>query len=183
MYRVYSVWSVKSAKSVKSVKGVKSVKSVKSVYWVPCVLWTTFNYIFSRFIDFVKKNYLFDQIKDFIGSDSGLKWKSFGRDFQVLKSDSKDLKHFVTLQSQSCHFGLYQQCKLIVTQRKGRTSAIQSSQLSWAGQYKKCVQYDFQFSSKYSAVAAKNKTTFTASCLQSLARNPPRHISLQFEPS
>ena len=35
------------------------------------------------------------------------------------------------------HYG-----KLRGTQRKGRYSAVKSSQLSWAGQYKKCVQYD-----------------------------------------
>ena len=34
----------------------------------------------------------------------------------------------------------YQESKLNVTQCNGRYS-----QLSWAGQYKKCVQYDFQF--------------------------------------
>ena len=28
--------------------------------------------------------------------------------------------------------------------------SIQCGQLSWAGQYKKCVQYDFQFTSEYS---------------------------------
>ena len=43
------------------------------------------------------------------------------------------------LYSTSPHFGSYQQSKLSVTQRKGRYSAVKSSQLSWAGQYKKIV--------------------------------------------
>ena len=32
---------------------------------------------------------------------------------------------------------------------KGRNSAVQSSLLSWAGQYKKCVQYNFKFTPVY----------------------------------
>ena len=52
----------------------------------------------------------------------------------------------------SRHFGSYQQSKLSVPQRKGRNRAVKSSQLCWAGQYKKCVKYDFQFSSEYSGV-------------------------------
>ena len=47
------------------------------------------------------------------------------------------------------HFGLYQESKLSVTQRKGRYGAVKSSQLSWTGQYKKCVQYYFQFTLEY----------------------------------
>ena len=43
------------------------------------------------------------------------------------------------------HFGSYQESKLSVTQRKGQYSEVKSNQLGWAGQYKKCVQYDFQF--------------------------------------
>ena len=39
-----------------------------------------------------------------------------------------------------------------VRQRKGRNSAVKSSQLSWAGQYNKCVQYDFQYTSEYSVI-------------------------------
>ena len=46
-------------------------------------------------------------------------------------------------------FGLYKQSKLRGTQRKGRYSAVMSSQLSWTGQYKNCVQYDFKFTSEY----------------------------------
>ena len=49
------------------------------------------------------------------------------------------------------HFSSYQESKLSVTQRKGRYSAVESSQLSWAGQYNKCVPYDFQFTLEYSA--------------------------------
>ena len=52
----------------------------------------------------------------------------------------------------SRHFGSYQQSKLSLTQRKGRYSAVRFSQLSRAGQYKKCVQYDFQFTSEYSVL-------------------------------
>ena len=40
--------------------------------------------------------------------------------------------------------------KLGPTQYKGRNSAVKSSLLSWAGQYTKCVQYDFNFTSEYS---------------------------------
>ena len=52
----------------------------------------------------------------------------------------------------SRHFGSYRQSKLSVTQRKGRNSAVKSSQPSWAEQYKKRVQYDFQFTSEYSGL-------------------------------
>ena len=52
----------------------------------------------------------------------------------------------------SRHFGSYQQSKISVAQRKGQYSAVQSSQLSWAGQYKKCVWYNFQFTLEYSDV-------------------------------
>ena len=48
------------------------------------------------------------------------------------------------------HFGLYKESKLRGLQRKGRYSGVKSSQHSWAGQSKKCVQYDFQFTSEYS---------------------------------
>ena len=44
------------------------------------------------------------------------------------------------------HFGSYTQSKLRETRRKDRYSAVKSSQLcwvSWTGQYKKCVQYDY----------------------------------------
>ena len=47
----------------------------------------------------------------------------------------------------SHHFGSYMPVKLRGTQHKGRNSAVKSSQLSWAGQYKKFVQYDFKFTS------------------------------------
>ena len=44
------------------------------------------------------------------------------------------------------HFGSNKPGKLRGTLQIGRTSAVKSSQLSWAGQYKKyCVQYDFPF--------------------------------------
>ena len=49
----------------------------------------------------------------------------------------------------SRHFGSYKMSKLSVTKRKGRYSAVMSSQLSWAGQYKKCVQY-VKFTLEYS---------------------------------
>ena len=55
----------------------------------------------------------------------------------------------------SRHFGPYEESKLNVRQRKGRYSAVKSSQLSWAGQYKKCVQYDFPFTSEYNDMCTK----------------------------
>ena len=55
----------------------------------------------------------------------------------------------------SCHFSLYQQSKLSLTQRNGRYSAVKSSQLSRAGQYKKSVQYNFQFTLENSDVSYK----------------------------
>ena len=48
------------------------------------------------------------------------------------------------------YFGSHKQSKLRGTQCKGRNSVVKSSQVSWAGQYKKCVQHDFKFSSEYS---------------------------------
>ena len=45
----------------------------------------------------------------------------------------------------SRNFGSYEQSKLRGPRRKGRNSAVKSSQPSWAGQYKKCVQYDVKF--------------------------------------
>ena len=50
------------------------------------------------------------------------------------------------------HFGSCKESKLRRTQRKGRYSAVKSSQLSWAGRYKRCVQYDFKFTSGYTVV-------------------------------
>ena len=52
-------------------------------------------------------------------------------------------KMLIITLSSSRHFD--QQSKPSVTQRKGRYSAVKSNQLSWAEQYKKCVQYNFQF--------------------------------------
>ena len=55
------------------------------------------------------------------------------------------------------HFGSYKQNKIRGTQHKGPVnlagqdstisvySTVKSSQLSWAGQYNKCVQYDFVY--------------------------------------
>ena len=43
------------------------------------------------------------------------------------------------------HFGSYKPDKHRETRHKGRNSAVKSSQLNWAGQYKKWVQYDFKF--------------------------------------
>ena len=40
--------------------------------------------------------------------------------------------------------------KLRRTRYKGRNSTVHSIQLTWTGQYKKCVQYDFRFTSIYS---------------------------------
>ena len=65
-------------------------------------------------------------------------------------------KRYMKNYNRSRHFGSYEQSKLSVTQRKGRYSAVKSSQLSWAGQYKKCVQYDFKFTSEYSEMVFKN---------------------------
>ena len=52
----------------------------------------------------------------------------------------------------SRHFGSYKPGELRKIWHKGLISAVKSSQLSWAGQYKKCVQYDFKFTLEYSAV-------------------------------
>ena len=53
--------------------------------------------------------------------------------------------------NRTCPVGSYKQSKLKITRLKGRYSAVLSSQLSWAWeQYKKCVQYDFKFTSVYS---------------------------------
>ena len=51
---------------------------------------------------------------------------------------------YLALNYCSRHFGSYKESKLRGTQRKGRYSAVKSSQLSWARQYKKGVQYDFK---------------------------------------
>ena len=40
---------------------------------------------------------------------------------------------------------MYTQSKLKGTQRKGRYYEVKSSELSWAGQYKKYLQYDLRF--------------------------------------
>ena len=50
----------------------------------------------------------------------------------------------------ACHFGSYKQSKLRGTWLKGQNSLVKSSKLSWAGQYKKYVQYNFKFTSVYS---------------------------------
>ena len=47
----------------------------------------------------------------------------------------------------SRHLGSYKTDKFRGTQHKGGNTAVQSSQLSWAGQCKKCVQYDFKLTS------------------------------------
>ena len=52
--------------------------------------------------------------------------------------------------SQTFHFGSYKPGKQWGTLHKGRNSVVKSSQLSWGEQYKKCVQYDFKFTSDYS---------------------------------
>ena len=53
----------------------------------------------------------------------------------------------------SRHFGLYQPGYVLRdTQYKGRNSAVKSSQLSWTGQYKMGVQYDFKFTPVYSGL-------------------------------
>ena len=39
---------------------------------------------------------------------------------------------------------------LVQTRRQSQNSAVQSIQLGWTKQYKKCVQYDFKFTSIYS---------------------------------
>ena len=64
----------------------------------------------------------------------------------------------------SRHFVSYTQSKLRGKKRKGRYSEVKSSQLSWAGQYKKCVQYDFKFSSEYSDISLMVLGTWTLFC-------------------
>ena len=41
-------------------------------------------------------------------------------------------------------------CKQEGAGHNGQNSALQSSQLSWSGQYQKCVQYDIKFTPVYS---------------------------------
>ena len=48
------------------------------------------------------------------------------------------------------HFGSYIQSKLRGTRRKGQNCALKSSQLCRTGQNKRCVLYDFKFTSVYS---------------------------------
>ena len=48
------------------------------------------------------------------------------------------------------HFGSYKQSKLRGTRRIGRFSAVKSSQLSCAGQDKKCKQYNIKLTLEYS---------------------------------
>ena len=48
--------------------------------------------------------------------------------------------------------------KLRGLRHKGRISAAQSSQSRWTGQYKKCVQYDFKFTSIHSDIDNINTT-------------------------
>ena len=50
--------------------------------------------------------------------------------------------HYATINI-ALHFGSYNPGKLRGTLHKGRNSAVKSSPLTWAGQYKKCVQYNF----------------------------------------
>ena len=66
------------------------------------------------------------------------------------------------------HFGSYQESKLRGTpRRKGRYSAVKSSLLSWAEQYKKCVQYDFKFTSEYAVY--RYRLSLDTPCLYSHA--------------
>ena len=57
---------------------------------------------------------------------------------------------FTEKKHKSLHCGSYKPDKLRGTQHKGRNSAVQSSQLSWTGQYKKCVQYNLKSTVVYS---------------------------------
>ena len=59
-------------------------------------------------------------------------------------------KYTITQYNILPHFGSYQNSNLSVKQHKGRYSAVKSSQLSWARQYKKCVQYNLQYTPEYS---------------------------------
>ena len=77
----------------------------------------------------------------------------FSAEFYIRSLEGQRLLYRVKYAGNTRHFGSYQESKLSVTQRKGRYSLVKSSQLSWAGQYKKCVQtvqYDFQFTLEYS---------------------------------
>ena len=55
--------------------------------------------------------------------------------------------------SQLSWAGQYKKCVQYDFKFTLEYSAVKSSQLSWAGQYKKCVQYGFQFTTEYSAPA------------------------------
>ena len=60
------------------------------------------------------------------------------------------LTNFLRYHSSPRHFVSYNRGKLGGTRHKGRNSAVKSIQSSWTGQYEKCVQYDFKFTSVYS---------------------------------
>ena len=51
---------------------------------------------------------------------------------------------------------IYERSKHIYIELVGRNSSVKFSQLSWPGQYKKCVQYDF----KFTPVSLKIEVTF-----------------------
>ena len=53
--------------------------------------------------------------------------------------------HMVKCVYCACHFDLYKPGKPRGTEHKGQNRVEKSSPLSWAGQYKSCVQYDFKF--------------------------------------
>ena len=53
----------------------------------------------------------------------------------------------------SRHFGSYKPGNPRGTRHKDRNCAVKSSHLSWTGQYKKCVQYNFKVTSDYSELS------------------------------
>ena len=77
------------------------------------------------------------------------------KDVKRVPENMRHTEFFTLFMYPSRHFSSYQQSKFCVTQRNGRYSAVKSSKLSWAGQYKKCVQYNYQFTSEYSGEVPK----------------------------
>ena len=72
-------------------------------------------------------------------------------------SGSNRTRYFKTV---ARHFGSFKQSKHRGTLRRVRCSAVKSSQLSLAGQYKMCVQFDFNFTSEYSGCSTKSLKVF-----------------------
>ena len=128
------------------------------LYFPTCIFLLVFSYLYPTCIFLcIVFSFLIFLINVNSGHKKMTKTSSSSLDFKSFRSSLTPHPLWVTLYMQykrwptsvasTRHFGLYQQS---VRQCKGRYSAVMFSQLSWAGQYKKCVQYDFQFTLEYS---------------------------------